>query len=64
MRERKLKVREGRRDYHLKDKGHKGNPIVPFVLLKGTWLEKAGFAIGSPIRVQVKKGRLIIIQNA
>jgi len=36
MKERNLIVREGRRDYHLKDKGHKGNPIVPFVLLKGS----------------------------
>ncbi|MBL1274637.1 MAG: SymE family type I addiction module toxin [Ectothiorhodospiraceae bacterium] len=34
------------------------------VLLKGSWLEKAGFSIGLSIRVQVKTGQLIIIQNA
>ena len=60
MHERYLIVREGRRDYSLKAKPNSGNPIISFVLLKGTWLEKAGFVIGLPIRVQVEKQRLII----
>ncbi|MBL1259302.1 MAG: SymE family type I addiction module toxin [Thiotrichaceae bacterium] len=63
MQERHLIVREGHRDYSLKAKPNGGNPIVPFVLLKGTWLEKAGFSIGLPIRVQVKERQLIITQR-
>jgi len=61
MQERHLIVREGHRDYSLKAKPNSGNPVVPFVLLKGTWLEKAGFVIGLPIHVQVEKQQLIII---
>ena len=60
MHERYLIVREGHRDYSLKTKPNGGNPIVPFILFKGTWLEKNGFVIGLPIRVQVEKQRLII----
>ena len=64
MKERRLKVREGHRDYNLKSEPYRGCPTVPFVLLKGTWLEKAGFPIGLPIRVQVKDRQLIITQRA
>jgi len=60
MKNRKLKVRETHRDYFLKNQGHKGNPTTSYILLKGTWLEKAGFGIGLPIRVQVENQRLII----
>jgi hypothetical protein len=28
--------------------------------LKGRWLDRAGFAIGSKVRVEVSEGRLII----
>lgn len=42
MKHRTLKVRKGHRDYTLKSKPYSGNPITPFLLLKGTWLEKAG----------------------
>ena len=60
MKKRHLKVREAHRDYVHKSSPHKGNPTVPFVLLKGTWLENAGFTIGLPICVQVKNRRLVI----
>ena len=60
MRDRYLKVRLGHRDYFHKANPNGGNPITPFVLLKGTWLEKAGFSIDLPIRVQVGKNKLII----
>jgi hypothetical protein len=55
-----LTVRKGRRDYCLKGKSHKGNPKIPFVSLKGSWLEESGFVIGLPICVQVFKNQLII----
>jgi len=60
MYERHLKVRQGHRDYFHKANPCVGNPITPFILLKGTWLEEAGFFIELPIRVQVKEQKLII----
>ncbi len=35
-------------------------PPVPWVQLKGKWLEKAGFKIDAPIKVTVSQGRLIL----
>ncbi|RFA30707.1 hypothetical protein CAI21_04130 [Alkalilimnicola ehrlichii] len=64
MQERNLKVRKGYRDYSLKPRPHSRNTIIPFVLLKGAWLEKAGFVIDLPIRVQVSDQRLVITPRA
>lgn len=33
---------------------------VPWMQLKGRWLEKMGFTIGARVRVQVKPGRLVL----
>jgi len=33
---------------------------APFLRLKGRWLDRAGFPIGSKVRVEVSQGRLII----
>jgi hypothetical protein len=33
---------------------------APFLRLKGRWLDKAGFTIGSKVRVDVTPGRLVI----
>jgi hypothetical protein len=33
---------------------------VPYLRLRGRWLERAGFAIGRNVRVDVNEGRLII----
>ncbi len=63
MKQRKLKVRIGHRDYTLKSKPCSGNPIIPFFLLKGTWLEQAGFTIDTPVSVTVEDGRLTIIRE-
>ena len=57
---RSLTVREGRRDYTLKTKPNSGNPKIPFILLKGSWLEESGFIIGLSICVKVSKHQLII----
>jgi hypothetical protein len=35
-------------------------PRMPFVRLGGRWLERAGFAIGTAVRVEVRRGRLVI----
>ena len=33
---------------------------VPMLRLQGAWLERAGFAIGAPVKVHVSRGRLVI----
>ncbi len=33
---------------------------IPFLRLRGRWLDAAGFAIGSDVRVEVSAGRLVI----
>lgn len=60
MKTRKLKVRETHRSYFHKDKGHKGNPITALIMLQGTWLEKAGFTIDTPVSVTVHENRLVL----
>jgi hypothetical protein len=35
-------------------------PDVPFLRLSGRWLERAGFAIGRRVKVEVSEGRLLI----
>ncbi|MES9859891.1 MAG: SymE family type I addiction module toxin [Candidatus Thiodiazotropha sp. 4PDIV1] len=60
MQKRKLMVRQGHRDYSLKNKPSSGNPRIPFILLKGSWLEESGFVIGLSISIQVSQNQLII----
>lgn len=64
MKQRKLKVREGHWDYTLKSTPCGGNRIAPFILLKGIWLEQAGFTVDTPIYVTVEDGRLAIIRDS
>jgi Toxin SymE, type I toxin-antitoxin system len=33
---------------------------MPFLRLHGRWLERAGFAVGTNVRVEVQSGRLVI----
>lgn len=33
---------------------------MPFLRLRGRWLDAAGFAIGAPVRVVVSEGRLVV----
>lgn len=35
-------------------------PPVPFLPLQGRWLDEAGFGIGTPVRVLVMPGRLML----
>lgn len=61
MKSRKLKVRAGHYDRPYIDRiGCKPSPQVPFVLLKGHWLEQANFAIGQNISVEVRENQLIL----
>ena len=63
MKQRKLKVRKGHWGYTLKSQPYSGNRITPFLLLKGSWLEKAGFNIDTPVSVSVEEGQLSIIRE-
>ncbi len=58
MKTRHLKVRETERDY--KTKKSRGYAATSFILLKGNWLEEAGFTIDTPVSVTVQKQRLVI----
>ena len=35
-------------------------PRMPSVRLTGRWLDRAGFAIGTAVRVEVSRGRLVL----
>ena len=58
MKNRKLKVRSGFYD-HSTNRHSRPKP-VPFVLLKGLWLQAANFEIGKEIQVEVKDNQLIL----
>jgi toxic protein SymE len=61
MKSRKLKVRAGHYDRLCTDRiGYKPTSQVPFVLLKGQWLEQANFLIGQNISVEVRANQLIL----
>lgn len=61
MKNRKLKVRAGHYDRLNADRiSYKPSPQVPFVLLKGHWLEQANFLIGQNINVDVRENQLIL----
>ena len=61
MKSRKLKVRAGHYDRPYIDRiGYRSSSQVPFVLLKGHWLEQANFAIGQNINVDVRENQLIL----
>lgn len=61
MKNRKLKVRSGHYDRLVTDRiSYKPSPQVPFVLLKGHWLEQANFLIGHNINVEVRENQLIL----
>ncbi|MES2825212.1 MAG: SymE family type I addiction module toxin [Pseudomonadota bacterium] len=59
---RKLKVCMGFYDYVLSSSPstYKAPPPVPYMLLKGYWLHKAGFTIGTNTSVEVSEGCLVI----
>ncbi|MES2825095.1 MAG: SymE family type I addiction module toxin [Pseudomonadota bacterium] len=59
---RKLKVRLGFYDYLLSSSPstYRAPPRVPFMQLKGYWLKKAGFPIGTFVHVEVSEGCLVL----
>ncbi|MEE8057247.1 MAG: SymE family type I addiction module toxin [Pseudomonadales bacterium] len=61
MKNRTLKVRWTRYDHPIKGKdAYYLPPPVPFVLLKGYWLEDHNFQIGHVVNVEVQEDKLIL----
>jgi toxic protein SymE len=61
MKNRKLKVRAGYYDRPYTGRiSYKPASQVPFVLLKGHWLQQANFLIGQNINVEVRENQLIL----
>lgn len=65
MKTRKLKVRLGYYDLpasaeRQRHSPHAPTPPVPFILLKGYWLEQANFHIDTPVEVCVRENQLIV----
>ncbi len=58
MKTRHLKVRETERDYMTKKS--RGYATTSFILLKGNWLEEAGFTKDTPVSVIVQKNCLVL----
>lgn len=40
--------------------GLTARPYVPFLRLRGRWLERAGFRVGDDVAIAVEPGRLVI----
>jgi toxic protein SymE len=61
MKNRKLRVRAGYYDRpYTSQIIYRPISQVPFVLLKGRWLEQANFLIGQNINVEVRENQLIL----
>ncbi|WP_439671001.1 Toxin SymE-like domain-containing protein [Cupriavidus necator] len=42
------------------DNGFTGLRAIPWIRLRGVWLEKAGFSIGQSLKVKVLRKRVVI----
>ncbi len=56
---RRLTVRGGLYDYQ--HRKHPTPPEVPFLELRGYWLQQAGFDVGSRVRVVARDGYLLVV---
>lgn len=57
----RTKVHQSHNLYKLQDAGrYLANSPEPWIRLRGRWLEKAGFAIGAPVVIEVSMGRLVL----
>ena len=59
--ERKIKVNQIHYEYRTKEQSsHSGARSVPWIQMKGHWLRQAGFEIGTPIKIRVMDGCLVL----
>jgi hypothetical protein len=57
---RKIKVNQIHYMRQLKDDPAGAGRPVPWIQLKGYWLQQAGFAINTPVKVRVMNGCLVL----
>ena len=58
---RQIKVCRYYSDYQPKQAPpYAGTPVVPWIRLKGKWLQQAGFDIDTPVTIEVKQGQLVL----
>ena len=57
--QRQLKVKQAYYEYQAKQE-HGTQSAISEILLKGKWLNDAGFAADSSVKVHVKRGKLVI----
>ena len=62
--ERKIKVNQINYMYTLKDDPIGAGRPVPWIQLKGYWLQQAGFEINTPVKVRVMEGCLVLTTEA
>lgn len=59
--ERRIKVNQIHYDYRTKQQSpNSGNRTVPWIQMKGHWLQQAGFEIDTPIKVRIMDGCLVL----
>jgi hypothetical protein len=62
--ERNIKVNQINYMYTLKDDPVGAGRPVPWIQLKGYWLQQAGFKINTPVKVRVMDGCLVLTTEA
>ena len=60
MKPRRLKVSYAQPDSRSSEPQVPNLLPMPFLRLRGRWLDAAGFAIGADVRVEVSAGRLVL----
>jgi len=60
MKDRRLTLSRALRDRPARDGRLLRPTVVPALRVQGQWMEQAGFHVGDRVRVQVKRGRLIL----
>jgi len=59
--EKRIKVNKTFYPQHPKEHSpYRGDRAVPWIQMKGYWLEQAGFSIDTPITVRVMEGCLVL----
>ena len=58
--ERSIKVNQIHYMHQLKDDLSGAGRAVPWIQMKGYWLEQAGFEIDTPVKVRVMEGCLVL----
>ena len=60
--ERQIKVNKIHYDYKSKQDTNRygGSRAVPWIQMKGLWLEQAGFTINTPVKIRVMNGCLVL----